>query len=322
LREAGGLFWGFLEKLEEIKMGRVYEALNKAEPAPIANGDSVAGEGMVSTPDGQERGGDPEGRNFRFVSYSLDAPSLTEIQRIKREEDIQTESRMLLTRPSRTVELDRQRVDRRLTPSYESPSRIADEFNRAAIALISAASESPIKRVLVTAANHGSGKTLTAINLPFALARARKRVLLIDTDLKRPSILRMLALEADIGLSEISNAEVRPGDGAIKVMPYGLTVIPMRAPVENSAELLGDARFRSLLNEFEPDYDFILLDSGPLLHSADAALLARLTDRVILVIAAGSITSSQLGRAISALNREQLLGVVLNRFEQRSETIN
>ena len=302
-------------------MGRVYEALNKAEAAPVTKG-GLTLEEMGTAPDGREDGANPEGRDFRFVSYSLDAPSLTEIQRIKQEEDIQTESRTLLTRPSRTVELDRQRVDRRLTPSYESPGRIADEFNRAAIALISAASESRIRRVLVTAADHGSGKTLTAINLAFALARARKQVLLIDTDLQRPSILRMLALEADIGLSEISNTDVRPGDGAIKIMPYGVTVIPMRAPVENSAELLGNPGFGSLLNAFEPDYDFILLDSGPLLHSADASLLARLADRVILVIAAGSITSSQLGRAIGALNKEQLLGVVLNRFEQRPETIN
>ena len=306
-------------------MGRVYEALNKAERAPVTGGGEADKElGLLDGRDahGHKRGPDAEAQDFKFVPYSLDAPSLAEIQRINGERDLALESRMLMTRPSRTVELDQQRIDRRLTPCYESPARISDEFNRAAIALISAASEFPIKRVLVTAPDHGSGKTLTAINLAFALARARKRVLLIDCDLGRPSILRMLALDADIGLSEMSNTDVRPGDGAIRIAPDGITVIPMRAPVANSAELLGNSRFRSILEEFEPDYDFMLFDSSPLLDSADAKLLARLTDRVILVIAAGTVTSSQLGRAIGGLNKERVLGVVLNRFPQHSETIN
>jgi len=302
-------------------MGRVYEAINKAGRSAVLPGTDGAREGS-GLPQNDGRMRDPEAQEFNFVPYSLEAPSLTELHKIRKREDLAAESRALMTRPSRTVELDQQRIDHRLTPSYESPTRISEEFNRAAITLISAAAECRIKRVLVTAADHGSGKTLTAINLAFALGRAKKRVLLIDCDLQRPSILRMLALEADIGLAEMANTDIRPGDGAIKIMPHGVTVIPMRAPVQNSAELLANSAFQSLLDAFEPDYDFMLFDSGPLLDSAEAKLLARLTDRAILVISAGSITSSQLGTAISGLNKEQVLGVVLNRFEQRSGTIN
>ena len=298
-------------------MGRVYEALSKGERAP-----ALGGADEVKDVETRDRVRDPEAEGFDFVPYSLETPSLTEIHRIRKREELASELRTQAALPSRAVELDQRRCDHRLTPSYECGSRISEEFNRAAIAMISAASEHPIKKVLITAADHGSGKTLTAINLAFALASARKRVLLIDCDLERPSILRMLSLEAEIGLSEMTNPDVRPGDGAIKVMPYGVTIIPLRAPVENSAELLGNSRLLSLLDMFEADYDFMLFDSGPLLHSAGARVLARLTDRAILVISAGSITSSQLGRAIGVLNKEQILGVVLNRFQERAGAVN
>jgi len=301
-------------------MGRVYEALNKADRAPaIAEADRQ--KETEDLPLDRVLGG-PSARDFDFVPYSLEAPSLPEIHRIKREQDLASESRIQMTQVSRTVELDQRRLDRRLTPSYESPARISEEFNKAAIATISAASDCPIKRILVTSVNHGSGKTVTAINLAFALAKARKRVLLIDCDLERPSILRMLALEADIGLSELTNTDVRPGDGAIRIMPSGVTVIPMRAPVEHPAELLGNQALQSLLAAFEPDYDFMVFDSGPLPHSPDARLLARLTDRAILVISAGTTNSSQLAKAVGVINKEQVLGVVLNRLQERPDAIN
>ena len=164
-----------LLELEDI-MGRVYEALSKGERASV-----LGGADEVKDAETRDKVRDPEAEGFDFVPYSLETPSLTEIHRIRKREELASDLRTQMARPSRTVELDQRRCDHRLTPSYECGSRISEEFNRAAIAMISAASEHPIKKVLITAADHGSGKTLTAINLAFALASARKRVLLMCT---------------------------------------------------------------------------------------------------------------------------------------------
>jgi capsular exopolysaccharide synthesis family protein len=294
-------------------MGRVYEALNKAENAALRTRVEAA-ENYQDTARGFRESA-PRTKDFDFVSYSLGTPLLPEIGREK--EDAQSiPQAWTRTTQSRAVEIDYRRVDPRITAFQDSMPAVSSEFNKAAIALISAAATQPIKRVLITSAEHGSGKTSAAINMAFALSRGRKRVLLMDCDFQRPSVLRMLGLDAEIGLAEVVQDPRRAWEATIKISPTEVTLIPMLGRVENPAELLAGEAFSSLLSQLEVHFDFVLVDSAPLLHSAEARLLAPLMDRAILVISPGKITSAQLGNAIGPLSKEQVLGVVLNRAEQ------
>lgn len=301
-------------------MGRVYEALRKSDRRSVTvrpdDVDTSADPALHIQPD------DPAAEDFNFVPYSLGAPSRAEMDAIKREGELGFESQRLMTQPAREQELNPQRLDPRLVCSYESSPAMSNEFNKAAIMLMSMFNGCSRKRVLVTSADHGSGKTVTTINLAMSLAKSNKRVLVVDCDFQRPSILRLLGLEAEYGLPEVIRQSRRPGDAAIRIQPSGVTVIPTRGPVDNSGELLSSSEFPALLRMFEQEYDFVLIDSDPLLHSADARLLAPMVDKAVLVISPGKVTASQLSKAIAPLTREQLAGVVMNRVDRRESPMN
>jgi Mrp family chromosome partitioning ATPase len=120
-------------------------------------------------------------------------------------------------------------------------------------------------------------------------------------------------LTADVGLSDVLKKEIPPGSAVVRIQPFGFDLLPTREKVKNAAELLSSATFGETLALFDPDYDFILFDSPPLLAVADSSILIRHTDATVLVIRSGKTTSVQIGRAVAPLVQEKILGVVLNR---------
>lgn len=223
-----------------------------------------------------------------------------------------------LIRPTRTVKLDPDRLDPHLITLQELPSPEAEQqYRRLAMSLISATVERPFKRILFTSAQHGEGRTTVMLNLAGALARAKLRVLVVDTDFVRPSVMRLLGLESEVGIAEVFTNDGRLGEAAITLYPFGITVLVTRGAVDNPAEILAAAEFREFLNICEQDYDFILLDSPPLLDSADANLLTRMVDTSLLVIRPGVTSTAQMARAVALLDREDISGVVLNRVPRK-----
>lgn len=292
-------------------MGKVYEALNKAERQLSQSeaallGIDEAGNGMP----GQA------GEEFDFMNYSLAAPTATDRERFEMEAIAARRTREALTAPGRELSLDHHRVDPHLITFHGLEPAACEQYNRLAITLMSSTSEGPRKRVLIASAQHGEGRTVTTLNLACALARAHKRVLVVDCDTLRPSVLRLLGAECEIGLHEAISGEMPVGAAIIKILPYGFNLLPLRAPVENAAEPLSSALFAEMLEAVEPDYDFILFDSPPLLNSGAVDLLIRLTDTAVLVIQSGKTTASQLARAIAPMTPEGVSCVLLNRVEQ------
>jgi Mrp family chromosome partitioning ATPase len=168
--------------------------------------------------------------------------------------------------------------------------------------------------VLIASAQNGDGRTTVTLNLAAALARARQRVLVVETDFHRPAALRLLGIDSATGLAEAVAKGLAPSNAMVWLQPIGFNLIPTCAQVENSAELLASPFFDVMLRNLSPEFDFILFDSAPLLAAADARLLERHTDATLLVVREGGASTSQMAKAVALLDEERLLGAVLNRI--------
>lgn len=173
-----------------------------------------------------------------------------------------------------------------------------------------------VRVVAVTSPGAGDGKTVTSINLAGALAHgAKARVLLIDADLRRPTVATRLRLDdSDTrGLVDaITNDDIRIQDVTRTVDGFHLSVVPAGVTAVPIHELLRSTRLESILNEARHLYDFVVLDTPPLLPVFDTALLARLVDGVLVVVAANRTPRKLLGEALNLLDPAKVLGIVFN----------
>ena len=168
--------------------------------------------------------------------------------------------------------------------------------------------------VVVTSAVGGEGKTTTALDLARSLAEAGERVLLVEADLRRPTLAPTLRLAPGPGLSEVLAgqvelaAAVRPGGGE------GLSVLPAGAVPPNPAELLGSERMAAAVATLRTGYDKVLLDAPPLLPVTDAAVCSAVADGVLLVVRWGRTSRDEVAEAVAMLEQVHapVLGSVLN----------
>jgi capsular exopolysaccharide synthesis family protein len=215
--------------------------------------------------------------------------------------------------PAYEVDLRPKRLDPRLVAFNDFDPRDIAPYNRLVISLISAAASRKLKRLLIASAQNGDGRTTVTLNLAAALARARQRVLVVESDFLRPSALRLLGIDSATGLAEAVEKGLAPSKAMVWLQPIGFNLLPTCAQVENSAELLASPFFDVMIRTLSPEFDFILFDSAPLLAAADARLLELHTDATLLVIRQGRTSASQMAKAVALLNEERLLGAVLNR---------
>jgi capsular exopolysaccharide synthesis family protein len=215
----------------------------------------------------------------------------------------------------REVALDIAGVDRHLVALVDADPIAAERYNRLAVSFLAAAEERGCRRVLVVSAHHGEGRTTVALNLAALLARAGRRVLLVDADLLRPSVLRLLGAAAEVGVTEAVARELPLESSMMRVAPPGFFVLPGRERRDDSLDVLGSAAFRTLADAAGSRFDFVLFDTPPLLARPDATLVAPHADGALLVIDHGRTRSESAARAVSFLRRANLLGVVLNRVD-------
>ncbi len=175
-----------------------------------------------------------------------------------------------------------------------------------------------LKTLVVTSAAPGEGKTLTAANLAVTLAYDGLRVLLVDCDIRRPRVHGMFQLPRAPGLMELLTASSAPGTPPLPAIRdtsiAGLSVLPCGALPSNAANLLSGTRMRHLLQELREQFDIIVLDTPPVLATADAGIVASLTDGVLLVVRAGTTDRNAAQRAYQQLANvgAHVIGTVLN----------
>lgn len=172
---------------------------------------------------------------------------------------------------------------------------------------------SSLRSVLLTSAVSDEGKSTTAVNLALAMAEAGDRVVLVDADLRRPTIHTRFGLPNDHGLSSVVVGDV-PLDEVIHFVQDNLAIVPSGPPVQNPPEVLGSEQFANLINAIVEQADFTILDSPPVLPVADALLAGQQVDGVIVVSRIGGVRRRSVREMLGRLEeaRIPLVGLVAN----------
>lgn len=203
----------------------------------------------------------------------------------------------------------------RLAAGPDSDVGLTEQFRRLAATLHHAQLANGLRDVMLTSASPGDGKTLTAVNLALVLAESyRYRVLLVDADLRRPSIPNVVDLSDGCGLSEALTSATEQKLALVQITQR-LTLLPAGRPISNSIEALTSPRMRQILEEAATRYDWVILDAPPVGPATDARLLAQMVGGTLLVVHAGKSQCPDVQKAIEAIGREQIIGVVLNGVE-------
>ena len=175
--------------------------------------------------------------------------------------------------------------------------------------------DNPPKSIIVTSALSGDGKSLTSINLAASMGQNNRRAILIEADLRRPSISSTLGLTPDVGVTNVVAGKALISD--VLQHATGFDVITSGPIPPNPSELLGSHAFGRMIEELGRTYDSIIIDSPPLLAVTDAAVASLHADGVVVVCSARRTKRQELKRAIESLLavEAKVLGVVVNRIK-------
>jgi capsular exopolysaccharide synthesis family protein len=208
------------------------------------------------------------------------------------------------------------RMDGRLVVTGNINPVSVEEYRRLAATLHKMQAERAIKTLMVTSACPGEGKTLTVTNLALTLSEFfGRRVLLIDGDLRRPSIHQTLRLANTTGLGDALRSDRTPL-AFIDVSPT-LKVLPVGHVDPDSMAGLASDRMKTLIDEAATRFDWVLVDTPPIGLLSDARFITGFVDGVLLVISAGQTPYQLVQRAIAEVGAERIIGTVMNRFEGR-----
>jgi protein-tyrosine kinase len=203
----------------------------------------------------------------------------------------------------------------RLVVSPSADPILVEQFRRLAATLYQAQTANGTKTVLISSASPGDGKTLTAINLALILSESyRRRVLLVDADLRRPSIRDVSGFPNVIGLADGLKAKTEQKLTVFQLTPH-LSLLPAGRPEPDPMGSLTSERMRRILTDAANSYEWVILDAPPVGTVADASILADMVDAALLVIRAGRSECGLTQKAIEALGRDRILGVLLNGAE-------
>lgn len=203
-------------------------------------------------------------------------------------------------------------ADPKLIVAAENDPRSMEAYRRLAARLYLAQAERGIRLVMVTSALVGEGKTLTASNLALTLSESyRKRVLLIDADLRRPGVHELLRIPNMSGLNDGVRSDEERKVPLIRISEY-LSVLTAGRPDPDPMSVLASARMRRILEDASEAFEWVIIDTPPVALLSDAHLLASLVDSVVLVVRAGETPVRAIKTAAEAVGRDRILGVVLN----------
>ena len=311
-------------------MGRIYDALKRAESAPRTPKPSVNRNGNsdniayfvpkhVHPWERQSFTGMPQGYDSASTAHTEEATGGPALPGGPASRD--AGATLGAVGSARAAEFSSRevlaaRVEPHLLAITEPRSAECEQYRSLRTRLLQAGERQRMRAFVITSAGVGEGKTLTALNLAWLLAQTDGvRALVIDADLRQPCAADYLGIETDCGLSEVLTGETKLLEAIVKLQPSGLHLLPGGAAREDVAELLSGPRFGHLLDDARKMFDYIIIDAPPLGVFTDANLLINRADAALLVLRAAKTRYSVVDRLLEQLPRERMLGVVLNRAE-------
>jgi protein-tyrosine kinase len=222
------------------------------------------------------------------------------------------------------IKVDDTVLDNKLVSFFEPGSIVAEQFRKLRTYLFRPDLQNPPRTILVTSAFSGEGKSLIAINLAISIAiELNSHALLVDCDLRNPTLSRWFGLHESKGLSDylLENAELP--DLLVKTQVDKLSLLCGGSSQENPVELIGSKKMESLVEELKSRYQdrYIILDSSPVLATTEPNVLDKMVDGIIFVVRAGETPRESVQQAIKLLKTEKIIGVVLNDMEFKSSAL-
>ncbi len=215
--------------------------------------------------------------------------------------------------------------DDKLVAYYQQASMVAEQFRRLRTYITSPKLDGGCpKTIMVTSTLAGEGKSLIAANLAIMIAaELQSYALLVDCDLRNPSLSKLFGLQQQKGLSDYLAGDTRIEDIMIKTPVDKLSIIPGGRLEENPVELIGSQKMKFLVQDLKSRYDdrFIIFDSSPILPTTEPSVLNKMVDGIIMVIMSGRTSRESVTQAIKVLEKEKILGVVLNNLEFKTNAM-
>lgn len=212
-----------------------------------------------------------------------------------------------------------EKLDKALWLTFNPLSFLAESYRRLRSSLVRLSLERPMKVISITSPNPGEGKSTTIANLAISLAESQQRVLLIDADLRRPSVQKLFGLPPTLGLADVLTRAATVTEATQhKVLP-NLDVMPAGNATKAPSVVFGSPEMAALFTDLRETYDWVLVDAPPILLVNDGAVLASLSDGCIMTVNAGVTRIEALDRSSEhiAAAGGRILGLVINRFDPK-----
>lgn len=210
-------------------------------------------------------------------------------------------------------------VDARLIAYFDPKSPLTEQYKVLRTNLMSLDKSRGHKVISITSSLHSEGKTITSLNLAFAMAQLdqRLRILLVDADMRRGRLAKYLGIQQEIGLSELLSQKVSLSETLFNIDVPNLTFMAAGGVPEHPVELLSSDYMKDVLSQLRAQFDYVLIDTPPLIPVTDPGIIGAQTDGTLMVIQAGRTQRGIVMRASELLQqaRARLLGYVLTNIQ-------
>lgn len=211
------------------------------------------------------------------------------------------------------------KIDPRIVTFYDSKCTVSEQYRTLRTNIQALKSKQPIKIITVASAIHREGKTISAINLAISMAldMNKKKILLVDGDLRRASISKYLGINPEIGLTDLIYNGTKIDDALLDIGIENLTILPVGKIPNNPAELLGSVKMRKLLDDLREKFDYVIIDTPPIVSVTDAGIIAPQTDGVVMVIQASRTQKGVIKHSETLLKQSdaKILGYILTNVQ-------